>query len=108
MTKISLRADPKASDGLELNWRCPYGHYVDACQKKTKQTNKQTNNGNNNNNNSDHQKDRSLIPDRMYFQFPGRGRTVISTACYECRIWIERQCLRDDPDVIWNVTISLS
>ena len=37
MTMIRLRADPKASDGLELNWRCPYGHYVDAC-KQTKKT----------------------------------------------------------------------
>lgn len=35
---ISLRTDPKASDGLELNWRCPYGHYVDAYQKTNKQT----------------------------------------------------------------------
>ena len=42
MMMISLRTGPKASDGLELNWRCPYGHYVDACQKKNKQTNKQT------------------------------------------------------------------
>ena len=37
MMMISLRTGPKASDGLELNWRCLYGHYVDAC-KQTKKT----------------------------------------------------------------------
>lgn len=42
MMMISLRTDPKASDVLERNWRCPYGHYVDAYQKKKNKQTKKT------------------------------------------------------------------
>lgn len=53
-------------------------------------------------------KDSNLIPDRMYLQLPAGGRSIITTACYECGIWIERQSLRYDPDVIWKMAISYS